>query len=158
VPALPEDQQGLLMGPEQYMQPSQRRIFKAIVGAHKNACDGHRDKWTYDETYARSVAKRATGTLTSQWSVLAAPSPSDQAAGGAPPLRPHVAASPWGVRRAGGRRCQTAWREPRRRSPLKFLQNRIGCLAGEARRAGNTERELALVEVLRLIGAERSAR
>lgn len=44
------------------------------------------------------------------------------------------------------------------RSPLKFLQNRIGRMAGEARRAGQIEREQALVEVLRLIGAERKTR
>lgn len=51
--------------------PSQARILRIIEGAVLNTADAHgesRDAWA-----ARSIAKRATGTLTAQWpEVLAA--------------------------------------------------------------------------------------
>lgn len=45
--------------------PSQARILKIVEGAVLNASDAHkvpRDTWL-----ARSIAKRAAGTLTAQW-------------------------------------------------------------------------------------------
>lgn len=51
--------------------PSQYRMLRAIAGAVKNAADAHHIE--VPRTFARSVAKRATGTLTAQWpDVLAA--------------------------------------------------------------------------------------
>jgi hypothetical protein len=63
--------------------PSQHRILRIIEGAVLNASDAHR--LARDEQMARSIAKRATGTLTAQWpEVLAAntrPPKSGQATG-----------------------------------------------------------------------------
>jgi hypothetical protein len=52
--------------------PSQARILRAVEGAVKNAADAH-PEMKFDRRFARSVAKRAAGTLTAQWpDVLAA--------------------------------------------------------------------------------------
>lgn len=52
---------------------SQYRMLRAIAGAVKNASDAH--DMGLAKSFARSVAKRAVGTLTSQWEeVLAAKS------------------------------------------------------------------------------------
>src|SRR5260370_35193289 len=62
--------------------PAQRRILRVVEGAVLNAADAHgrpRDRYI-----ARSIAKRAAGTLTASWpEVLAARSllPSDKARG-----------------------------------------------------------------------------
>src|SRR5580693_7620146 len=51
--------------------PSQLRMLRAIAGAVDNAAHAH--KMELPNHFARSVAKRATGTLTAQWpDVLAA--------------------------------------------------------------------------------------
>jgi hypothetical protein len=51
--------------------PSQYRMLRAIAGAVRNAAHAHRLE--IPKSFARSVAKRATGTLTAQWpDVLAA--------------------------------------------------------------------------------------
>jgi len=51
--------------------PSQYRMLRAIAGAVRNAAHAH--QIDISRNFARSVAKRATGTLTAQWpDVLAA--------------------------------------------------------------------------------------
>lgn len=51
--------------------PSQARILRIVEGAVLNASDAH--AMPRNEQFARSIAKRATGTLTAQWpEVLAA--------------------------------------------------------------------------------------
>jgi hypothetical protein len=51
--------------------PSQARILRIVEGAVLNAADAHAKP--RDEQFARSIAKRAAGTLTAQWpDVLAA--------------------------------------------------------------------------------------
>ena len=136
--------------------PAQVRIFRAVVGAVKNAADGHPKKWKFDKTFARSIAKRATGTLVSQWPELGAPPPSDRAESLRPDSQPRTAATLPRGRCARGVSvgAKSSKRRPRR-SPLKFLHNRIGNMAGAAKHAGQTERFEALRDVLRLIGAER---
>lgn len=53
--------------------PSQYRMLRAIAGAIRNAAHAHHVPMP--KNFARSVAKRATGTLTAQWpDVLAATS------------------------------------------------------------------------------------
>ena len=53
--------------------PSQYRMLRAIAGAVMNAAHAHQIEMPTN--FARSVAKRATGTLTAQWAeVLAAKS------------------------------------------------------------------------------------
>lgn len=134
----------------------QERVFRAVAGAVKNACDGHRAKWRFDQTFARSIAKRATGTLTSQWPELAAPSPSERGVllAVTDKAPQHVVGLPATRERRERGAFQTAL-PGRRRSPLKFLHDRIGAMCGEAKHAGQHERAEALKEVLRLIGAER---
>ena len=57
--------------------PSQARILRSVEGAVKNAADGH-PSYNLPENFARSVAKRAAGTLTAQWpDVLALAKASD---------------------------------------------------------------------------------
>ena len=59
----------------------QRRMLKIIEGAVKNAADAH-PEFNYSPKLARSIAKRAVGTLSAQLAeVLAAPMPSDKAEG-----------------------------------------------------------------------------
>jgi hypothetical protein len=120
-------------------------IFDAVAGAVRNTAHGHKH-WRLTDTMARSIAKRAAGTLTAVWpDVLAARYvPSDGADGSGPssrwppPFRPN--------RKAGGGRRVYA-----RRSPLFSLIRQIAAQIGPAKRAGRHERAQALIDVLRLI-------
>jgi hypothetical protein len=127
--------------------PRQKMVMRMVRGAVLNAAHAHPD---WDATrLARSIAKRAAGTLTAQWrDVLASPerAPSDRASRQAyhgSRLRD------WSVSDGCGAAQRT------RRAALRSLRNTVGALAGGARRAGQTERYAALVEVLRLIAALR---
>jgi hypothetical protein len=120
------------------------RIYRAVHGAVRNVEHGH-PRWSLPKDLARSIAKRATGTLTAAWpDVLAAhsqPSDSDDGRGYWPPsLR--RAARP---RRKGDRRANL------RRSPLRLAWDEISSMIGPAKRAGQHERAAALVEALRII-------
>ena len=139
----------------------QVRIFRAVAGAVKNAADGHPD-WKlsrrFTKTLALSVAKRATGTLTALAGpdVLAARLRSDKAEGvldtpSADALCPSLTRR---KARGASQRAKAGAGQSARRSPLKFLHNRIGAMAGAARHAGETEREEAFKEVLRLIAKQ----
>ena len=55
--------------------PLQQRIMRAVSGAVKNVADAHPD-WNLDPRAAESIAKRAAGTLVSQWDAVLAASPS----------------------------------------------------------------------------------
>ena len=145
-----------------YYTPSQVKIFRAVAGAVRNAADGH-PNWPITDTMAHSIAKRATGTITSQWrDVLAANGPSEKApvASGYGARELLGAARPRRVRRGA---VQTGLSGPKRPSPAfprtakqtaKLIRNRLGAMAGDARRAGNTAREAGLVEALRFIAKE----
>ncbi len=135
--------------------PSQVRIYRAVHGAVRNTADGH-PTWKLTRVMARSIAKRATGTLTAQWAAVLAAKPSERC--GVPPIRAHSShASLATEERGGGRRCGSgAVTAPARRSPLRLLHNRLGAMAGEARRAGQTDRHQALVEALRLIAEQQN--
>lgn len=140
--------------------PSQQLIFRAVFGAVKNAADGHPD-WPLDATIARSIAKRATGTLTTLCGsdVLAARAPSERA-GRVHTPRParvfgaarHGGACP---ARAKGASRREAVKAVGRRSQLRLLHNAVGFLAGEAKRAGKVDRAEAMIDVLRLIAKAR---
>lgn len=124
------------------------KIFRAVEGAVYNTACGH-PKWKLTSEMARSIAKRATGTLTANWpDVLAAHAkPSDPAndptLGGHWPPRRHG-------RHNGGRKKRV--RRPTTMHPhFRSLWKKLGIMAGKAKREGKTEREEALVEVLRLI-------
>lgn len=121
------------------------RIYRAVEGAVRNTADGH-PNWPLTEEMARSIAKRATGTLTAAWpDVLAAHRlPSD--AGG-----PGNVAQ-WPPRRFARKRSVGERRYGfSRRSPLRQLWNEVSSMVGPAKRAGQTERAEALIDVLRAI-------
>lgn len=128
--------------------PSQARILRAVEGAVKNVADCH-PEFGYSPRLGRSIAKRAAGTLSSQWlGVLAATlKPSESAVqdrrSSALPLTSHLC-------KESGRGAPKA--RPKG-SPLIKAWKRIGIMAGNARRAGQHERHAALVDCLRLIAS-----
>ena len=121
------------------------RIYLAVEGAVRNTQHGH-PNWKITRDMARSIAKRATGTLTAGWpDVLAARStPSDPAddpglGGHWPPRRCAI------VVRKGVRHATVA------HPTLRRLRGKLGAMAKEARHAGRKERLETLVEILRLL-------
>ena len=127
--------------------PAQWRILRIIEGAIINACQAHPDRDPIDERFARSIAKRAAGTISAQWPELLA-------AKDRPPVNGSFSAD---QRRAtvGFQTCKA--RQKRggdnlgRRPSLKKIRIQLGCLAREARKIGNEAREEAFVEALRII-------
>lgn len=127
--------------------PSQKRVLRAVEGAVKNASDAHPD-WKLSPAVARSIAKRAAGTLTAQWpDVLAARSAlSDRADGDTWCIsRPQLS----DTRSKAGR--GPSYRP--RRSPLQKLWKEIAMEMRKAKDIGPPGRAEALIEVLRRIAA-----
>lgn len=120
------------------------RIFDAVAGAVVNTAHGHKH-WRLTETMARSIAKRAAGTLTAEWpDVLAARTmPSDSANG--------LARDCWPPSARNDRTAEGGRRYGSRRSPLFRLWQKLSNKVGEAKRAGQYERAAALIDVLRII-------
>ncbi len=50
----------------------QKRLLRIVEGAVRNALHAHPDGYTKHDHFARSVAKRAVGTISSQWGDLLA--------------------------------------------------------------------------------------
>lgn len=117
---------------------SQNRIYRAVHGAACNVAHAHPD-WKVTQQIARSIAKRATGTLTAGWpEVLAARSmPSDRrrVTLSSPPSRGPS------LRLLG------------RRSPLPALWKQLSRMVWQAKRDGKTERVETLIEILKIIAA-----
>ena len=138
--------------------PQQRRILRIVEGAVKNALDAHPDQMVRPN-FARSVAKRAAGTLTAAWpEVLAAViEPSDGGADshriGTPGNGSQVSEGQDGTP-ALSRRRRSAHAERRSAvAALKALRWDIGVLTMVAKRAGYLdERTEALEDTLRLVG------
>jgi hypothetical protein len=125
--------------------PSQRRILRIVEGAVKNTADAH-PTLQLTPRIARSIAKRAAGTLSAQWpNVLAAQMPSDRAG-------ETTCASP-------GRRPLTFLRGSERglrtdydpRPPLRKLWKELSMEAGAAKKAGQMERVESLIRTLKAI-------
>jgi len=134
--------------------PSQRRILRIVEGAVKNACDAHGFRGA-PHNFARSVAKRAAGTLSAQWpEVLAAEMPSDRAK--AENLRPASPSFANPAKRAKRGAAQLSSRTPP--STFKKLYTRLGIMAGMARKSGNQERADAIADALRVVAAADPAR
>lgn len=130
--------------------PRQAMVLRMIQGAIINAAHAH-PGWKFDPRLAKSAAKRAAGTLTSQWgSVLAAPSqgPSERQDGhGGPPSAARSPGPEEGNRRGAQiTRCL--------RAPLRRLRHQISIMVGPAKRSGQHERAEALIEILRMIAKE----
>ena len=125
--------------------PSQRRLLRIVEGAVKNAADVHPQQRITDR-FARSIAKRAAGTISAQWpELLAARMPSDRAmfqpskngpANGSP-------SKPTQGERLSGQS----------RSPFNLLYTRLGKMAGWARKAGHDGRAAAFADALRVIAS-----
>ncbi len=126
--------------------PPQRRVLRIVEGAVKNALDAH-PRAAVPHNFARSVAKRATGTLTAQWpDVLAARMPSDRAGSDlvkARPVKSHL--------RQASQRGSSYLLRRTPPCPFKKLYTRLGAMAGFARKAGNEKRAAAFADALRVI-------
>lgn len=134
-------------------------VLRMIEGAVRNAAHAHPGGRIDDESIAPSISKRAAGTLTAAWpAVLAAPRVRSDGAreqrhspGAADAGQTFTGAGNTGVlpfchdRRGASR---VSWR-----APVRLLHRAIGNACSDARRAGQTERLAALVDVLRLMGA-----
>lgn len=130
--------------------PRQTKVLRIVEGAVINAAHAH-PAWKFDPRMARSIAKRAAGTLTAAWpEVLAAPQAPPDRSGESATDTQTIRGFNYGKRRRGASQLP-------RRTPLSGLHIAIGRLAGDARRAGDTERHDAYVTVLKLIAAESEA-
>ena len=147
--------------------PSQTKILRIVEGAVHNATDAH--KMDRNEFMARSIAKRAAGTLTAQWpEVLAAntrPPRSGTPADGkcrACERRKHTTLHRARLERVtllGGKKFgyvpdRMARREPsqfNRRFPLLELWRRLKQEMWNVNRSGNPEKIEAHRNLLRMI-------
>lgn len=124
----------------------QFRMLAIVAGAVLNAAYHHPGK-PVDKRFARSVAKRAVGTLSAQWAeVLAAPHPA--LSGAERDTFCHA------LRRKAqlARLCKRGPAKGYGRwPPIAFATAEISKRVGDARRAGQLEREMALIECLRII-------
>ena len=126
--------------------PSQRRILRAVEGAVKNTGDAH-PEYQITPRMARSIAKRAAGTLTASWpDTLAARSASSDRAAVSTLGHPSPLASQIAMARGKGIVLSGS-----RRSPLHLLWKELSIKVGAAKRDGKTERAAALIEVLQRI-------
>ncbi len=127
--------------------PAQRLVLRMVAGAVKNAAH-HHPEWGLPEYAARSIAKRAAGTLTAQWpEVLAMSSTSSDSAVDVTCLTSQPL--PGRSLHRAGRGALTRGQ----RTPLSKVKIRLGIMAGEARRAGDTARFEALADALRVVAS-----
>ena len=133
--------------------PSQRRVLRIVEGAIKNACDAHPHQHV-DRKFARSIAKRAAGTISAQWpELLSAKMLTDRAMAQLGKNSPASSNPP--KARKGDRLSSLS------RSPLKLVHKRLGVMAGWARKAGHDARAAAFADALRVVAnldAELSAK
>lgn len=129
--------------------PAQARVIRIVAGAVRNASHSHPELNVPDH-FARSVAKRAAGTLTAGWpEVLAARSaPSDRATCQTTNKCVHDRAQ--SIKPFGRGSVTIAYR----RSPLVDLWADIARMIYAPKKAGNHERVQALVDVLKMIAVK----
>lgn len=122
----------------------QQRILRIIAGAVKNVADAHGEE--FNPRRARSIAKRATGTLSSQWpEVLAASAPSGRS------IR---TASESNGRLAGAQAAKHARKGDVLRAkafPTRLFIRDISRQLRDLKASGQTERAQAFIDVLRLV-------
>lgn len=126
----------------------QQKVMRIINGACRDAANAH-PEWKFEPHWARSISKRATGTLTASWpEVLAMPQALSERAHH--PARPDDRSGGHGVTGNSpwlGRASRSLKRSP----ALSYIQRSIGALAGEMKRSGDQAGATALVEALRLV-------
>lgn len=142
--------------------PAQARMLRIIEGAIRNARHAHPDL-KVSERHARSIAKRAAGTLSSQWGGVLAErgreprgrperatgdaitrSPGEAGDLATPPRAGRHASSP----RRDGERLTLV-----RRSPLSIIAGKIGHEIGRRQSAGKHEEARALIAAVRIVAA-----
>lgn len=128
---------------------TQEIMLRAVSGAVRNAQNAH-PNWPFDDRFAKSIAKRAVGTLSALMpAVLASSGPSCEPDGHPANHRANRADIHGTARRGRSHRSGP--------SPLPDLHHKVGIMIRNARKSGNQEAWDALVEVARLIGKARAA-
>lgn len=142
--------------------PAQYKLLRVVEGAVLNTFDAH--GLPREPVMARSIAKRAAGTLSACWpEVLAAASLPSERSGVAPVLQPsarsaqvslhaaHLAkrrtVGPLSVKAATSRGASKL----SRRSPLMRLWRQLSVQMRDIHRSGNVERYKAYQDVLKAI-------
>lgn len=116
-----------------------------IEGAVKNACDAH-PGWRPPKHFARSIAKRAAGTLTAQWPEVLAAEPSDNA-----DVTQQLSLQPQSVgpvERNGKGAVSAAFRRP----PLQRLHRLLSRKVKPLMVLGYEQKAQAYRKVLKIIG------
>lgn len=143
--------------------PPQARMLRIIEGAIRDAQGVHSDL-VISERHRRSIAKRATGTLSSQWGDVLAEARSanrgrpERASGQVSDRRPgsvkgHPAIPTEGTATPDQRRARRGRHSGKRRSPLSILAGELGNHIGRLQRAGQDEDAKALITAVRIIAA-----
>jgi hypothetical protein len=125
--------------------PPQWRILRIVEGAVKSMGDAHPEA-RITHRMARSIAKRAAGTLTAQW-------PDVLTAKRSPLVmveRARLTALEQIVSRLTKERSRSA-SGLSRRAPLLLLRGQIRHMMKAIKNSGNVERANAMIEVLRMI-------
>jgi hypothetical protein len=135
--------------------PAQTKVLRAVEGAVHNAAHAH-PEFIISDRFARSIAKRATGTISAVPGLLAdTPSRSKQDAAlslqGRPPTASQISTAPGASSDLVKAKSREAASTCKRRLLFFPVQTALGNLARQARKAGQQERLAALVEALRLI-------
>lgn len=138
--------------------PAQAKVLRAVEGAVHNAAHAH-PEFIISDRFARSIAKRAAGTISAVPGLLAPlTKASDQnradslnrIGSSASHCNMAPSASSYCVEAKPGEAVPSV----QRRLLFFPVQIALGKLARQARKAGQTERLAALVEALRLIDAQ----
>lgn len=138
--------------------PSQAMILRIVEGALKNACDAH--NVPFDPYFARSVAKRAAGTLSSEMKAVLAAKPSEKLGLASQLVMAHRAALKAEVAKPrevlpGPRPQAGVSRTASRLAPLRSLEKHIVKQMRGIKERGETEKANAFIEILRKIAALR---
>lgn len=124
--------------------PPQYRMLRIIAGAVRNAAHAHRHD--LPNSFARSVAKRAVGTLTADWpDVLAAKNQRRHEVVRAKLSMPDHRRSDLAQGQSKGDRLGF------RRSPIRKAWNEIAMQMWKIKRGGSSEQYLAHVRALQLL-------
>jgi len=134
--------------------PSQAMILRIVEGSIKNACDAHKSE--FNPYLARSIAKRAAGTLTAEFPAVLAAKPSEKlglatsfvmanrAARKAQLVEPSDGSKLTRGQKAERSKCPKA-------SPLRSLEKYLFQQMRGIKARGEIEKANAFIEVLRKI-------
>lgn len=118
----------------------QQRMLAIVSGAVLNAASAHPDR-AVDGIFARSVAKRAVGTLSAQWPEVLAAKPSGS--GGPQSTKDRRKPTQVGLWAGGA--------TGRNRSPISILVHRMGRMVGQMRGRGDPEASEAIIAAIKCL-------